>query len=71
MTANKVAGIRAAVCSDSYSAKMARAHNDANVLCMGGRVVGTGQAEEVLHAFVSTDFEGGRHARRVAKMDGG
>ena len=69
MTANKRPGIRAAVCADAFSAAMARAHNDANVLCMGQRVLGIGLATSVLEAFLATEFEGGRHARRVAKVD--
>lgn len=65
LTANKMKGIRAAVCSETYSAKYTRLHNDANVLCMGERVVGSGLAKEILDAFLTTEFEGGRHARRV------
>jgi ribose 5-phosphate isomerase B len=68
MAANKVPGIRAAVVSDSFSARMSRAHNDANVLCLGERVVGPGLAKEILHAWLDTPFEGGRHARRVNKI---
>lgn len=68
ITANKVAGIRAAAVSDVYSARMSRAHNDANVLCMGGRVVGPGLAIEILETWLRTPFEGGRHARRVEKI---
>ncbi len=65
MTANKMKGIRAAVCSETYSAKFTRLHNDANVLCMGARVVGSGLAKEILDAFLFTEFEGGRHQRRI------
>ena len=65
MAANKVKGIRAACCSDYFSAKYTRLHNDANVLCMGGRVVGPGLATELVEVFLSTPFEGGRHQRRV------
>ena len=65
MAAGKLHGIRAAVCSETYSAKYTRLHNDANVLCMGARVVGSGLAAEILHAFLDTDFEGGRHQRRI------
>ena len=65
MAANKCKGIRAAVCSESYSARFTRLHNDANVLCMGARVVGSGLAAEILDAFLNTQFEGGRHQRRV------
>ena len=68
ISANKVRGIRAALCNDLYTAKMARAHNDANVLAMGARVVGVGLAEEILDTFLATDFEGGRHAHRVAQI---
>jgi ribose 5-phosphate isomerase B len=69
IAANKNRGIRAVVCSEPYSAAMARRHNDANVLCMGARVVGTGLAREILEAFFSQRFEGGRHERRVAKLE--
>ena len=65
LTANKMKGIRAAVCSETYSARYARLHNDANVLCMGARVVGPGLAKEILDAFLFTEFEGGRHQRRI------
>ena len=65
ITANKMKGIRAAVCSETYSAKYTRLHIDANVLCMGARVVGSGLAKEILDAFLFTQFEGGRHQRRV------
>ncbi|MBU6316848.1 MAG: ribose 5-phosphate isomerase B [Acidobacteria bacterium] len=68
LAANKVHGVRAALCNDLYTARMARAHNDANVLSMGGRVVGVGLAEEILATFISTPFEGGRHARRVEQL---
>lgn len=68
MAANKVKGIRAALCTDSYTAKYTRLHNDANVLCMGGRVTGSGVAEEIVETFLNTDFEGGRHQRRVDKI---
>ena len=65
MAANKHLGIRAAACSEPYSAKFTRLHNNANVLCMGARVVGAGLAQEILEAFLFTEFEGGRHQRRV------
>lgn len=65
LAANKVKGIRAAACSDHYSAKYTRLHNDANILCLGGRVVGAGTALELADLFVDTKFEGGRHQRRV------
>ncbi|MGC8863872.1 MAG: ribose 5-phosphate isomerase B [Armatimonadota bacterium] len=70
ITANKVPGIRAAACSDTYSARMARAHNNANVLGMGGRVVGPGLALDIARAFLETDFEfGSRHEKRVEKIN--
>ena len=65
MAANKCRGIRAALCSDTYSAKFTRLHNDSNVLCMGARVLGTGLALEIVDMFINTDFEGGRHQLRV------
>ena len=65
LAANKVKGIRAACCSDCFSAKLTRQHNDANVLCMGGRVVGAGLALMMTDLFLNTEFEGGRHERRV------
>lgn len=68
MAANKVRGVRAALCNDLYTARHARLHNDANVLSIGARVVGVGLAEEILATFLSTQFEGGRHARRVAQL---
>ncbi len=68
MAANKVKGIRAACCSDYFSAKFTRLHNDANVLCMGGRVVGAGLALEMVDVFLNTEFEGGRHQRRVDQI---
>ena len=69
IAANKVPGIRAVVCSEPYSAAMARRHNDANVLCMGARVVGPGLARDILDAFLRQQFEGGRHQRRVDKLE--
>ena len=68
IAANKICGARAALCHDPYSAKMAREHNDANVLCMGGRVVGAELAKSVLRAFLLNDYEGGRHQRRLDKI---
>ncbi|MBE6695719.1 MAG: ribose 5-phosphate isomerase B [Ruminococcaceae bacterium] len=65
MTANKYKGIRAAVCGDTFSARMTRMHNDANVLCMGARVIGIGLAKDIVDLFLSSEFEGGRHAVRV------
>lgn len=68
ISANKVKGVRAAHCSTEYEARMARAHNDANVLCLGERVLGVGQAGAVVAAFLAQPFEGGRHQRRVDKI---
>jgi ribose 5-phosphate isomerase B len=68
LSANKVRGVRAALCNDLYTARFARAHNDANVLSMGARVVGLGLAELILHTFLTTPFEGGRHAKRLAEI---
>ena len=68
IAANKVKGIRCALCNDVYSSKKAREHNNANVLAMGGRVLGFGPAGEIVRAFVESSFEGGRHARRVNKI---
>lgn len=65
LAANKVRGARAALCNDLYTARMSRAHNDANVLSIGGRVVGTGLADEIVELWLLTEFEGGRHRRRV------
>jgi ribose 5-phosphate isomerase B len=65
IAANKIKGIRAACCSDTFSAKMCRAHNDANILCFGERIVGAGLALELVDAFLNTKFEGGRHKTRV------
>ena len=68
IAANKVAGVRAALCNDLYTARMAREHNDANVLSMGGRIVADGLATEILTLWLATPFEGGRHERRVNKI---
>ncbi len=68
IAANKIKGIRAAEVHDYYTAQMARAHNDANVLCFGERVVGKGVIESIIEAWCTTSFEGGRHAERVAKI---
>ena len=68
MAANKVKGIRAACCSDHYSVEYTRLHNDANILCLGGRVIGPGVASELVELFLNTQYEGGRHANRVAKI---
>jgi ribose 5-phosphate isomerase B len=69
IAANRHREIRAALCTDPYSARMTRLHNDANVLCLGARVIGEGLAEEIVTAFLTTSFEGGRHAGRVAKLN--
>jgi ribose 5-phosphate isomerase B len=69
MAANRHSGVRAAVCGDVFSASMARQHNDANLLCIGARVVGAGLAAEILKAFLNASFEGGRHQRRVNKIE--
>jgi len=71
MAANRHRGVRAALCTSSYTARMARAHNDANVLCLGGRVTGPGAAEDILKTFLEAGFDGGRHSGRVAKFDQG
>jgi ribose 5-phosphate isomerase B len=68
IAANKVRGVRAALCNCLYTARMAREHNDANVLSIGGRVVGAGLAEEIVTVFAATEFEGGRHQRRVDQI---
>ena len=68
IAANKCKGIRAAVCSDTFSAKYTRLHNDTNVLCFGGRVVGPGLACMLVDAYLDAEFEGGRHQRRIDKM---
>ena len=68
MVANRVKGIRAALCHNVYTAKMSRAHNDANILCLGGRVLKKALALKIVEAFLKTPFEGGRHLRRVRKI---
>lgn len=65
IAANKVKGIRAALCSDSFSTKFTRLHNDSNIMCMGARTIGNGLACELAEIFVTTGFEGGRHQRRI------
>jgi ribose 5-phosphate isomerase B len=70
LAANKVAGIRCALVSEEFSAKMSRAHNNANMLAMGGRTVGPELAWSIMQVFLKTEFEGGRHARRVGKIEG-
>lgn len=69
LAANKHIGIRAALCHDAYTAQMARAHNDANVLCFGERIVGLGVVESILNAWCESSFEAGRHALRVEKIE--
>lgn len=69
MAANRHAGIRAVVCTEPLSAEMARRHNDANILCLGGRMVGSDMARRIADVFYTTPFEGGRHARRVSAID--
>ena len=68
MTANKVRGIRAALCNDLYTARLSREHNDANVLSMGGRIVAFGLADEIVAVWLTTGFEGGRHQRRIDQI---
>ena len=68
LSANKVKGVRAALCNDLYTAEFSRRHNDANVLSMGARVVGEGLADEILRVWLTTDFEGGRHQRRIDEI---
>jgi ribose 5-phosphate isomerase B len=69
ITANRFEGIRAALCANEYMARMSRMHNDANVLCMGERIIGVDLAKAITDAFLETDFEGGRHQRRVDLID--
>jgi len=69
ITANKVPGVRAAVCHDTYSARMSREHNNANVLTLGGRVVGPGLAGDIVRTWLSAGFAGGRHQRRLEKIE--
>ena len=69
MAANRHKGIRAALCHDAYTAKVAREHNDANVLCYGERIVGKGVAASIIDAWLASSFEGGRHIQRVAKIE--
>jgi len=68
IAANKVAGVRAALCNDLYTARMAREHNDANVLSMGGRIVAPALADEIVVCFIQTPYQGGRHQRRVEQL---
>jgi ribose 5-phosphate isomerase B len=68
IAANKVAGVRAALCNDLYTARLSREHNDANVLSMGGRIVATGLADEIVTLWLRTPFDGGRHQRRIDQI---
>lgn len=69
MVSNRIVGIRAALCSESFSARMSREHNDANVLCLGGRVIGVSLAIEIVDIWLATEFEGDRHLRRIKMFD--
>ena len=69
LAANKHKGIRASLCQEHYTAKMARLHNDANILCFGERIVGKGMIEDIIDVWCETEFEGGRHTGRVEKID--
>lgn len=69
ITANKFKGIRAALCHDSYTAKMCRLHNNANIMAMGGRITTIDRAKDMIDLFLETEFEGGRHQRRIDKID--
>lgn len=69
IAANKHYGVRAALCYDAYTAEMARRHNNANVLCLGGRTTGPAVARQIVDIFLATPFDGGRHSRRVAKLE--
>ena len=68
LAANKVNGIRAVVCSEPYSARLSRMHNDSNILCFGARVIGIETAKDIVDAWINTEFEGGRHQRRVDQI---
>ena len=68
MAANKIPGVRAALCNDLFTARLSRQHNDANVLAMGGRIVGLGLADEIVRLWLQTPFEGGRHQRRIDQI---
>ncbi|MBC7087761.1 MAG: ribose 5-phosphate isomerase B [Tissierellales bacterium] len=68
IAANKIKGIRCALCSDTYSARMSMEHNNANMIALGGRVLGVDLAKEILNAYLSANFEGGRHLRRIEKI---
>ncbi|HBQ85157.1 MAG TPA: ribose-5-phosphate isomerase, partial [Syntrophomonas sp.] len=69
IAANKITGIRAAVCRDAFTARLAREHNDANILAIGARVTGSGLALDTVKAFLEADFQAGRHQRRVEKIN--
>ena len=69
MIANRFQGVRAALCNDLYSAILSRRHNDANLLVMGGRLIGSDLAEEIVRTWLKTEFDGGRHERRIAQLD--
>lgn len=69
IAANKIKGIRAALCNDTFSAKMSREHNNANILCLGQRVIGEGLALDIVETWLNSEFEGGRHKRRVDKIE--
>jgi ribose 5-phosphate isomerase B len=69
MTVGRIRGVRCALCHDAYTAKMGRLHNNANVIAMGGRVVGKGVARDMVKIWLETDFEGGRHQRRIDQID--
>jgi ribose 5-phosphate isomerase B len=71
ITANRFPRVRAAVCNDLFSARMARAHNDANILALGGRMIGSGLAREIVAIFLNTPFEKGRHLKRIRKLEVG
>lgn len=70
IAANKIIGIRAALCTDTFSARMTRMHNDSNILCLGERVTGTGLALDIVDTWLNTDFEGGRHQKRIDMIEG-
>ena len=69
MAANRVSGVRAAVCTNEFVARMSRAHNNSNILCLGGRVVGVDLALSLVDVWLSTEYEGGRHQRRIDIFD--
>jgi ribose 5-phosphate isomerase B len=71
LVANRIPGVRAALCHDIFTARMSREHNDSNILCMGGRVIGPGLAEEMVKVWLITPFKGGRHSRRINMIDSG